>query len=59
MRLGSLLVEAKLTEVRLSVARSHYIVEDYCNFDEVFDCDLLPRVEINTSRPPTPCQRVS
>ena len=43
--LGSLLVEAKLTEVRLSIARGA-IVESYRDFDEVFDRDLLPRIEI-------------
>jgi hypothetical protein len=50
MRLGTLLVEAKLTESDFQ-SRAVYIVEDYCDFDEVFDCDLLPRVEIRVTRP--------
>ncbi len=49
MRLGSLLVEAKLTEADFQ-SRSAAIVESYRDFDEVFDCDRLPRVEISTSR---------
>ena len=50
MRLGSLLVEAKLTESDFQ-CRSTLIVETYCDFDEVFDCDLLPRTEICIARP--------
>jgi hypothetical protein len=49
MRLGALLVEAKLTEGDFQT-RSAAIVEAYRDFDEVFDRDLLPRVEIATSR---------
>ena len=49
MRLGSLLVEAKLTEVGFQT-RTAAIVESYRDFDAVFDRDLLPRVEIATSR---------
>jgi hypothetical protein len=49
MRLGSLLVEAKLTEVGFQT-RSAAIVEAYRDFDEVFDREQLPRVEIATSR---------
>ena len=49
MRLGSLLVEAKLTEVGFQT-RAAQIVEAYRDFDTVFDRDLLPRVEIATSR---------
>ena len=49
MRFGSLLVEAKLTEVGFQV-RIAAIVEAYRDFDEVFDRDRLPRVEIPTSR---------
>ncbi len=49
MRFGSLLVEAKLTEVGFQV-RIAAIVEAYRDFDEVFDRDQLPRVEIPTSR---------
>jgi hypothetical protein len=50
MRLGSLLVEAKLTESDFQ-RRSAAIVEAYRNFDEVFDRDLLPRAAIPTARP--------
>ncbi len=50
MRLGSLLVEAKLTEADFQ-CREARIVESYRDFDEVFDRDLLPRVQIATARP--------
>lgn len=49
MRLGSLLVEAKLTEPDFQ-ARAAAIVEAYRDIDEVFERELLPRVEIATSR---------
>jgi hypothetical protein len=49
MRFGSLLVEAKLTEVGFQT-RAAAIVEAYRDFDTVFDRDRLPRTEIPTSR---------
>lgn len=49
MRLGSLLVEAKLTEVGFQT-RAAEIVEAYRDFDAVFDRDQLPRVAISSSR---------
>jgi hypothetical protein len=49
MRFGSLLIEAKLTEVGFQTRRAA-IVEAYRDFDLVFDRDLLPRVEIAVSR---------
>ncbi len=49
MRFGSLLVEAKLTEVGFQ-SRAATIVEAYRDFDSVFDRELLPRVEIPTAR---------
>jgi hypothetical protein len=49
MRFGSLLVEAKLTEVGFQT-RAAAIAEAYRDFDLVFDRDRLPRVEIPTSR---------
>ena len=49
MRLGSLLVEAKLTEIGFQT-RTAAIVESYRDFDAVFDRDRLPRVQIPTSR---------
>ena len=49
MRFGSLLVEAKLTEVGFQT-RAAAVVEGYRDFDEVFDRGLLPRVEIPTAR---------
>ncbi len=49
MRFGSLLVEAKLTEVGFQT-RAAASVEAYRDFDAVFDRDRLPRVEIATSR---------
>jgi hypothetical protein len=50
MRLGSLLVEAKLTESDFQ-RRSAAIVEAYRDFDAVFERDLLPRAAIPTARP--------
>jgi hypothetical protein len=49
MRFGSLLVEAKLTEVGFQTRASTF-VEAYRDFDRVFDRDLLPRAEIATAR---------
>ncbi|MGO9323021.1 MAG: PGN_0703 family putative restriction endonuclease [Terracidiphilus sp.] len=49
MRFGSLLVEAKLTEVGFQT-RTAAIVEAYRDFETVFDRDRLPRIEIPTSR---------
>jgi len=49
MRFGSLLVEAKLTEIGFQT-RAAAIVEAYRDFDTVFDRNLLPRAEIPTSR---------
>jgi hypothetical protein len=49
MRLGSLLVEAKLTEVGFQT-RAAAILETYRDFDEVFDREHLPRVAISTAR---------
>jgi len=49
MRLGSLLVEAKLTEGDFQT-REARIVEGYRDFDAVFARDLLPRVELRTAR---------
>ena len=49
MRLGSLLVEAKLTEANFQM-REARIVEAYRDFDKVFNRDLLPRVELTAIR---------
>jgi len=49
MRLGSLLVEAKLTEGDFQT-RAAAIVEGYRDLDEVFDREQLPRVQIATER---------
>jgi hypothetical protein len=49
MRLGTLLVEAKLTEGDFQT-REARIVEAYRDFDAVFDRDLLPRVELTQVR---------
>ncbi len=49
MRLGSLLVEAKLTEVGFQT-RAATAVAAYRDFNVVFDRDRLPRAEIPTSR---------
>jgi hypothetical protein len=49
MRLGSLLVEAKLTENDFQ-SRDAILVESYRDFDEVFERELLPRVELRMLR---------
>lgn len=49
MRLGFLLVEAKLTEVGFQT-RVAEAVEAYRDFDAVFERDRLPRAQIPTSR---------
>lgn len=49
MRLGSLLVEAKLTEGDFQ-AKAAAVVEGYRDFDAVFERELLPRVELATRR---------
>jgi hypothetical protein len=49
MRWGGLLVEAKLTESDFQT-REARIVEGYRDFEEVFDCELLPRVAMKTAR---------
>jgi hypothetical protein len=50
MRLGSLLIEAKLTESDFQT-RAAPIVEAYRDFDEVFDRSLLPRAALPVARP--------
>ena len=49
MRWGDLLVEAKLTESDFQT-RKPALVEAYRDLDEVFDRDLLPRVQIRIRR---------
>ena len=49
MRIGGLLVEAKLTEGDFQT-RESAIVEAYRDFDTVFDRELLPRVELSPKR---------
>jgi hypothetical protein len=49
MRLGSLLVEAKLTEGDFQ-AKAAAVVEGYRDFDAVFDRERLPRVQKATKR---------
>jgi hypothetical protein len=49
MRWGGLLVESKLTESDFQ-CRETKIVEAYRDLDEVFDRDLLPRVQIRARR---------
>jgi hypothetical protein len=49
LRMGSLLVEAKLTEGDFQT-REARIVEAYRDFDTVFDRDLLPRIELTLVR---------
>jgi hypothetical protein len=49
MRWGDLLVEAKLTEGDFQTRKAG-VVEGYRDFDEVFDRELLPRVEVMVVR---------
>jgi len=49
LRWGGLLIEAKLTEADFQT-REAAIVEGYRDFADVFDKDLLPRVEIRMAR---------
>jgi len=49
MRLGSLLIEAKLTETNFQM-REAKIVEAYRDFDEIFNRDLLPRLQLTAIR---------
>ena len=49
MRWGALLVEAKLTEGDFQT-RAAQVVEGYRDFDAVFERELLPRVELRTTR---------
>ena len=44
MKLGTLLVESKLTETDFQIQRPA-VVESYCDFGEVFDHELLPRLD--------------
>lgn len=55
MRLGSLLVEAKLTEGDFQT-REARIVEAYQDFDAVFERALLPRVEVYLARRKEPVE---
>ena len=55
MRLGTLLVEAKLTENDFQ-AREARIVEAYRDFEEVFDRESLPRIELVTARRKEPAE---
>jgi hypothetical protein len=55
MRWGSLLVEAKLTESDFQSCKAE-VVEKYRDFDEVFDRELLPRVEIPVARQKLPAE---
>ncbi len=49
MRLGSLLVEAKLTEGDFQT-RAAPVVEEYRDFDAVFERELLPQVRLKAGR---------
>ena len=49
MRLGGLLVEAKLTESDFQTCKAA-VAESYRDFDEVFERERLPRVELSTGR---------
>jgi hypothetical protein len=49
MRLGTLLVEAKLTETDFQTCKAE-VVESYRDFDAVFDRELLPRTPVALGR---------
>ena len=49
LRLGSLLIEAKLTESDFQTRKADF-VEAYADFDAVFEPDFLPRVEVRVGR---------
>jgi hypothetical protein len=55
LRLGSLLVEAKLTEGDFQT-REARVVEAYQDFDTVFERELLPRVEVYSVRRREPAE---
>jgi hypothetical protein len=55
MRLGSLLVEAKLTEADFQCKEAE-VVEAYREFDAVFEPDLLPRIARIAKRDPFPSE---
>jgi len=55
LRLGPLLIEAKLTESDFQT-RAASIVESYRDFDLVFDRDLLPRTQLRTARLRAPAE---
>lgn len=55
MHLGTLLVEAKLTEGDFQT-REPALVEAYRDFEVVFDRELLPRVELFTARRKEPVE---
>jgi hypothetical protein len=49
LRLGSLLIEAKLTESDFQTRKAEF-VEAYRDFDDVFDRDSLPRAKVRVGR---------
>jgi hypothetical protein len=49
LRLGSLLIEAKLTESDFQTRKAEF-VEAYRDFDDVFDRDSLPRTKVRVGR---------
>ncbi|HEY1895302.1 MAG TPA: hypothetical protein VGG62_03475 [Terracidiphilus sp.] len=49
LRLGSLLIEAKLTESDFQTRKAEF-VEAYRDFDDVFDRDSLPRTSVRVGR---------
>lgn len=55
LRWGSLLVEAKLTEVDFQT-KPAAVVEGYRDFEKVFSPELLPRVELREQRKRTPAE---
>jgi Restriction Endonuclease associating with ARP len=55
MRLGDLLVEAKLTENDFQICKAE-IVEAYRDFEVVFDRQLLPRLQLSPKRRKAPSE---
>jgi hypothetical protein len=55
LRLGSLLIEAKLTESDFQTRQGHF-VEGYRDFDTVFEREMLPRAAIPLARHKEPVE---
>ena len=55
LRIGSLLIEAKLTEGDFQTCQMQ-MVEQYCDLDAIFDLAILPKVELPPKRRKEPAE---